>query len=124
MLGLRHGPMAVIHQDTVVVTFLSADPFVARYELDLLREIKAKGIGYKTVAICQKATPEIAQFADLLLETKTDLPDAILPPLFIVPAQLLALFRSLALGLKPDAPSAGGVINRVVQGVKIYPYAK
>ena len=122
MLGLRHGSMAVVHDDTVVFTFLSSDPYVAKYELDLLREIKLKGIGYKTVAVCQKATTEVEELVDIVLESKTELPDFVLPPLFIVPAQLLALFKSLAFGLKPDNPSEGGVINRVVQGVQIYPY--
>lgn len=122
MLGLRHGPMAVVHDDTIVVYFLSSDPYVAKYDLDLMREVKAKGIGYKTVAICQKATPQIKEFADLVLESNTQLPDDLLAPLFVLPAQLLALFKSLSFGLKPDTPSAGGVINRVVQGVQIYPY--
>jgi tagatose-6-phosphate ketose/aldose isomerase len=122
MLGLRHGPMAVIHDDTLVVYFLSSDPYVLKYDLDLMREVKAKGIGHKTVAICQKATPQIEELADVVLESNTQLPDDVLPPMFILPAQLLALFKSLAFGLRPDAPSAGGVINRVVQGVQIYPY--
>jgi tagatose-6-phosphate ketose/aldose isomerase len=122
MLGLRHGPMAVIHDDTLVVYFLSSDPYVLKYDLDLMGEVKAKGIGYKTVAICQEATDQIKELADLVLESKTAVPDDLLAPMFIVPAQLLALFKSLSFGLTPDAPSAGGVINRVVKGVQIYPY--
>jgi len=34
--------------------------------------------------------------------------------------QILGTFKSMDLGLKPDCPSASGVINRVVQGVTIY----
>jgi tagatose-6-phosphate ketose/aldose isomerase len=30
--------------------------------------------------------------------------------------------RSLSLGLSPDNPNAAGTVNRVVQGVTIYPY--
>jgi hypothetical protein len=33
---------------------------------------------------------------------------------------LLALFRSLTLGLKPDAPSNDNVINRVVEDFTIH----
>ena len=33
---------------------------------------------------------------------------------------MLALFKSLSLGLKPDNPSEKGVIMRVVRGVRIY----
>jgi hypothetical protein len=39
-----------------------------------------------------------------------------------VVGQLLGLFASLEYGFKPDAPSAGGVISRVVEGVTIYPH--
>jgi tagatose-6-phosphate ketose/aldose isomerase len=33
---------------------------------------------------------------------------------------VLAFFKSLQLGLKPDSPSATGAITRVVEGVQIY----
>jgi hypothetical protein len=32
------------------------------------------------------------------------------------------MLRSLSLGLSPDSPNAAGTVNRVVQGVSIYPY--
>jgi tagatose-6-phosphate ketose/aldose isomerase len=37
-------------------------------------------------------------------------------------AQMLACLQSLNLGLRPDVPNARGVVNRVVQGVSIYPW--
>jgi hypothetical protein len=48
------------------------------------------------------------------------LPAEYAPPVQVIAGQLLALFRSLALGLKPDNPSEAGVIHRVVEGVKVY----
>jgi tagatose-6-phosphate ketose/aldose isomerase len=36
-------------------------------------------------------------------------------------AQSLAFMQSLTLGLRPDVPNAAGIVNRVVQGVTIYP---
>jgi tagatose-6-phosphate ketose/aldose isomerase len=33
---------------------------------------------------------------------------------------MLGLYASLAVALQPDSPSPGGVINRVVSGVRIY----
>jgi tagatose-6-phosphate ketose/aldose isomerase len=36
--------------------------------------------------------------------------------------QMLAFLQSLNLGLRPDTPNAQGVVNRVVQGVSIYPW--
>jgi tagatose-6-phosphate ketose/aldose isomerase len=37
-------------------------------------------------------------------------------------AQYYALAESLARGLRPDVPNTAGVVNRVVQGVTIYPW--
>ena len=47
-----------------------------------------------------------------------------LSPVCTIVAQLLGVFSSLEHGLKPDTPSASGVIHRVVQGVTIYPREK
>jgi tagatose-6-phosphate ketose/aldose isomerase len=35
--------------------------------------------------------------------------------------QLLAMFKSLALGITTDNPSPSGKVNRVVKGVAVYP---
>jgi fructoselysine-6-P-deglycase FrlB-like protein len=43
---------------------------------------------------------------------------------YAVFAQTLATLRSLSLGLSPDKPNSAGTVNRVVQGVSIYPYGK
>jgi hypothetical protein len=48
------------------------------------------------------------------------LPAEYAPPVQVIAGQLLALFHSLALGLKPDNPSEAGIIHRVVEGVKVY----
>ena len=47
-------------------------------------------------------------------------PDDLIPPVYVIVGQLLGLFTSLHQGLHPDSPSATGVINRVVKGVRIY----
>lgn len=48
-LGIRHGPMSVINDETVVVAFLGGDSYVHQYELDLLRELRTKNLGLHTV---------------------------------------------------------------------------
>lgn len=120
-LGLRHGPLAMVHADTLVVAFLSADARRRRYELDLLRELRAKGLGALTLAVSD-SDEDLSGLADVVVTTALDQPlaDDLRPPVYVVAAQLLALFLSLEMGLAPDLPSAG-VINRVVQGVTIYP---
>ena len=53
-----------------------------------------------------------------------DLPsvsDQVLAPLVAITGQMLGLFLSLKAGLRPDSPSPNGIINRVVQGVRIHP---
>lgn len=121
-LGLRHGPMALIDSETLVVAFLSSEPHRRRYELDLLREVRAKGLGAVTLAVADTAEG-LTGLADVVVTVDPSgaepLPDDLRPPVYVVAAQLLALFLSLEVGLAPDTPSAG-VINRVVQGVTIY----
>ena len=124
-LGIRHGPRAAIHSDTLVVYFLSSDPYVRRYELDLVRGNRDQGVGLAHLVVADRADEEIAGLADHMIafdpEGKLNLPDHMLPPAATIVGQLLGLFASLEHGLKPDAPSADGVIHRVVQGVPIYP---
>jgi len=123
-LGIRHGPRAAIHDDTMVVCFLSSDGDVRRYELDLIRSNREQKVGLAHLIVADRATEELGGLADQVIaydpEGKLKLPDHMLAPAVTIVGQLLGLFSSLEHGLKPDAPSAGGVIHRVVQGVTIY----
>jgi tagatose-6-phosphate ketose/aldose isomerase len=123
-LGIRHGPRAAIHDDTLVVYLLASDPQVRRYELDLIRGNREQGVGraHLVVADSGEKTADLADEAVAFdPEGSLNLPDHMLSPAHTIVGQLLGLFSSLELGLKPDAPSAAGVIHRVVQGVTIYP---
>ena len=119
-LGLRHGPEAVVHKNTLVIYLMSEDPLVHRYELDLMNGVKHKGIGMKKIAVCRKADAETKAAADLVIEHGCDIPDDYQSPAYVIVGQSLGVFKSMAYGLKPDSPSEAGVITRVVQGVKIY----
>lgn len=117
-LGLRHGPMSFLDGKMPVVCFLSSDPAVQRYELDLVSELRAKRLG-RLVGI---APAGVAQdlFDTVVSTSAQGLPDWLRTPFDIVFAQLLGLHLSLRCGLDPDSPSPGSVITRVVQGVTIY----
>jgi tagatose-6-phosphate ketose/aldose isomerase len=117
-LGLRHGPMSFVREDTLVLCLIANDPLRRLYELDLLRELRAKNIGY-LVGI---AAEDIAQnlFDAMIPAVAPSLADALRAPYEIMAAQLLGYHLSRARGLDPDNPSPGGVINRVVQGVVIH----
>ena len=123
-LGIRHGPRAAIRSNTLVACFLASDPQVRRYELDLIRSNRAQRVGLAHLIVADR-DDELRELADEVVafdpEGRLGLPDHMLAPVYTIAGQLLGLFASLARGLKPDAPSAGGVIHRVVQGVTIYP---
>jgi tagatose-6-phosphate ketose/aldose isomerase len=118
-LGLRHGPMSFVQADTVLLCLLSADPLRRRYELDLIRELRTKKLGY-LFAIADPEEPEIS-FNERIPALLPGGPDELRTPFEIPVPQLLGYHLSLRLGLNPDSPSPSGVIHRVVQGVTIYP---
>jgi tagatose-6-phosphate ketose/aldose isomerase len=117
-LGLRHGPMSFLRDDTLVLCFLSTSPEIRRYELDLLGELRAKNIGY-IVAIAPPQLNEL-DVNQRIPSLAPELADNLRTPFEIIFAQLLGWHLSLGIGLNPDNPSPQGVINRVVQGVRIH----
>lgn len=126
-LGLRHGPMAALDEQTLLVAFLSGDDKVLSYEMDLLKEIGEKRLVKTRVVVSPAANsrPDISVDhlpADhVLIHTPSlTVADAYRPPLDVMFGQLLGLFFSLHLGLKPDCPSPSGAISRVVQNVLIH----
>ncbi|MBN2551630.1 MAG: hypothetical protein JXB06_02620 [Spirochaetales bacterium] len=121
--GLRHGPEAVIDADTLVVAYLAADGYARQYELDLIREIRSKGIGKALLAVAHALPDELKGLPDYAIEYGRHadaLPDELSPPVYIIVGQLLGMFASLRLGLQPDNPSESGIIHRVVEGVRVY----
>jgi tagatose-6-phosphate ketose/aldose isomerase len=48
------------------------------------------------------------------------LPKEFLAVCSVLPAQLLAFFKSIQLGFQPDSPSETGAISRVVEEFPIY----
>lgn len=116
-LGLRHGPMSALRPETRVVAFLAADPAVRGYEDDLLRELSRKGLALQRVLL--GPDPERSRCSDGDLAIDIDVDDAIAPLTDALVGQLLGLFRCLAFGLHPDAPSQG-VLTRVVESFAIH----
>ncbi len=121
-LGLRHGPMAALDKNTLLVAFLSNDERVARYEIDLLREIAKKRLVKNQVVVGGHSKLPMDGFADRYLapDIRIAVPDECRPPVDVIFGQLLGLFCSLHSQLTPDRPSPGGVISRVVEGVRVY----
>ncbi len=121
-LGLRHGPMAALDQDTLFVSFLSSDQRVQQYELDLLDEIGGKKLVRSRVVVTGSELSVKNSFAEHYLAPGTPIAvaDDYRPAVDVLFGQLLGLFFSLRWNLQPDCPSPNGAINRVVQNVKIH----
>jgi tagatose-6-phosphate ketose/aldose isomerase len=126
-VGLRHGPQVFVNKECAVIAALSSEPYVRKYELDMLRELKAKKQGSGTLVICDRASAEIRDVASDIIElfpAGNAVDDDFRVMTDVMIGQILGTFACLRCGLKPDNPSVAGTINRVVQGVTIYEYKK
>ena len=125
-LGVRHGPEAAINNKTLIICFVSSNPFTRRYEIDFIKDMYEKALGLKKIAICCGLDEELKRYVDYVIDISDCgnymIQDSCRPIVDVIVGQLLGLFKSLNLGLKPDNPSEKGVITRVVRGVKIYDY--
>jgi len=120
-LGLRHGPMSSIDEKTLVVAFLSSDQAVRAYEYDLLRELSRKRLGTTRVLVGTDIAKDMLGPHDLAVELADPADDdaGLLLLADVVVGQMLAFFRCLKLGQKPDTPSQG-VLTRVVEHFPIH----
>jgi tagatose-6-phosphate ketose/aldose isomerase len=121
-LGFRHGPKTIINGRSLVVVLLGNDPYTRRYEVDLLDELRADGVAARVLALTAQPPARVHPHADdVALSGAAAASDLALCLPYAVFAQSLAFMQSISLGLRPDVPNARGTVNRVVQGVTIYP---
>jgi len=120
-LGLRHGPMSGVHDDTLVVCFLASDTITRSYELDLIRELNRKRLGARLI-VGDRVPADVVRHEDIVLDCRglERVGDEMATVTDAMAGQLLALFRCLSMGLRPDAPSTANVISRVVGDFALY----
>jgi tagatose-6-phosphate ketose/aldose isomerase len=117
-LGFRHGPKAILEQETLCVVFVSTDPYTRRYDQDIADELR-RALGDEHIV---EVSPHASDgrpawhIGDL-----GHVPDPLVALPYAVLAQQFALLTSLELGLTPDNPFPSGELSRVVRGVGIYP---
>ena len=111
-LGVRHGPKAVIGADTAVVVLRSVDPSTARYDADLVAELRAENAAGEILELDPR---NFADEADGMDDLHVSLP-------YLVFCQMLAFFTARVRGVAADEPCPSGAINRIVQGVTVHPY--
>ncbi|GGG79842.1 tagatose-6-phosphate ketose [Parapedobacter pyrenivorans] len=122
-LGLRHGPKVVIDPKTLIFFLYSNDDYVHLYEADLVKSILATEKGIGQIGISESPDNDLQATLGIYFSGYGEkIEEDFLSVCSVLPAQILAFFKSVNLGLKPDAPSANDTITRVVQGVTIYPY--
>jgi tagatose-6-phosphate ketose/aldose isomerase len=120
-LGFRHGPKAVLDENSVAVVYRSADAYSRAYDEDIIKELGDAVGADRVFTVSAGASDTPTDGADWVLTGLEALDDAFLAVAYVVFAQLYALNCSAALGLTPDNPFPDGVVNRVVKGVTIHP---
>ena len=98
LLDVRHGPMVLINQETLVIA--ATTPYGGNYQKDLVRDIRAKG-AFVLAAI---TSPEGAVEADSTIELPAGENYGVSGVPFIFIPQALSFFKSLARGTNPDEP--------------------
>lgn len=110
-LGFRHGPKSLINRATQVVLLPSANPYTSRYDTDLRLEL-------------EKDAQALDIGVPLPMSEIRELEDAWLGFPYILYCQILGFFKALKYGISPDNPCPTGEVNRVVQGVTLYPFTR
>jgi tagatose-6-phosphate ketose/aldose isomerase len=122
-LGFRHGPKTIVNSRTLVVLFVCNDPHTRRYDLDMLKELRADAVAARVVALGAASAERSAAPDQIDVRGAASAPDLALCLVYALFAQVLAFQQSLACGLRPDLPNRNGVVSRVVQGFTIYPWS-
>ena len=125
-MGFRHGPKSIVDDTTLTVVYLSDDPYTRQYELDLVKEMSGQRKANKIVAVMNRMDEEAAALVDYTVSFDLDgaYENVLLGLDYILFAQTLAVLKSLSLSITPDNPCPTGEVNRVVQGVTLYPYTR
>lgn len=115
-LGFRHGPKAIVDAGTRVHVFISGTEHTSRYDLDVVRELRAQFGAKSVVALGSEDTG-----ADIRIPVIGN--DAWTLVLHVLFAQINAIAWSDSLEVNVDNPFIGGNLSRVVSGVALYPFA-
>ena len=117
-MGFRHGPKSFVDENTLVISFVSSNPYTRLYDLDILDEIANDKIAKKIIGISNSKLDRDYEF----IFEEDGLDDVYLCPAYIIIGQIIALVTSLRVGNTPDNPSRTHTVNRVVKGVTIHDY--
>lgn len=123
-LGFRHGPKSLMNDKSLIVLFMSQDPYTRSYELDLLKEIYNEDLDSKMVVLDFYEDQTVKENSDWQIYVPSngnEWEEVFLGLVYVTFSQALAVKKSIQLGIPVDNPSVNGLLNRVVKGVTIYP---
>jgi tagatose-6-phosphate ketose/aldose isomerase len=123
-LGFRHGPKAVVDEETLVVYYFSNNEYVYKYEKDLVNSMSKGKTAMCQVGISETKNSDFNLDFNFNLSDKNLISDEYLTVCNILFGQILGFYKSMHSGFQPDTPSKSGAIARVVEGVIIYPFNK
>ncbi|KLJ01940.1 SIS domain-containing protein [Luteimonas sp. FCS-9] len=118
-MGFRHGPKTFVDGRTLVCVFVSNDPLTARYDRDLIEELRNDRCAARVIEVTAQAPLSAADAIRIPGLAQAEDVDLLWP--FVAVAQLYAFHASRAMGFSPDTPNRQGTVNRVVQGVRLHP---
>lgn len=111
-LGFRHGPKSVVSSTTLIIHLHSSDSYIQSYDRDLWNEL-----------VRDSQTEQLIELSPGSLDiANSEMSDIWLALPYITYCQLFAFYKAVALGIGADNPCPSGEVNRVVQGVTIYPF--
>jgi tagatose-6-phosphate ketose/aldose isomerase len=120
-LGFRHGPKAVVDNETLLVYYFSNKKEVLQYEKDLVNGMSEGKIPLYQIGVAESRIEDISIDLQIVLsDNDTSISEEYLAVTNILLGQILGFYKSLNCGLSPDSPSVSGAISRVVHGVIIY----
>ncbi len=125
-MGFRHGPKSVVCPGSLEVVYLSDDPYTRQYDIDIVKEMAPERNGNKILVVSSFDDPSVKDLGDYFISFNNEkrYNNVYLGLEYVNVAQIIAVYKSLKCGVKPDTPCPSGTVNRVVKGVNIYPYSK
>jgi len=124
VMAFRHGPKSIINDDSLIVVFLSGNPYTRQYDMDMIDEIHGDAGDHKLVVVAYNGPEDLKAHCDQVIAFRgEEVPGVYRVFNYMLVGQMFGLFDSVAQGVTPDNPRPDGTVNRVVKGVTLHPYS-
>ena len=125
-LGFRHGPKAIVNEETIVFELVNQDEYAMKYDEGLLEEMSVDKSADKLIAYNISDNNSIEESTYKVIKPdesdREKIKNRELASLFIylIYGQTYAFFKSQYLGNTTDNPFPSGEVNRVVKKFKVH----